>query len=102
MNVSVCRFCDFHVQGEFKRLNSHRGPLITATVGARLGAHAKTVGKQLHLHVAVPAPVIELSHSMVALFQRKSVAALLYMCHVMTRHREVWIMQGKLQVPKIG
>ncbi|CAL5219574.1 g1434 [Coccomyxa viridis] len=46
VNVSVCRFCDFHVQGEFKRLNSHRGPLITATVGARLGAHAKTVAKR--------------------------------------------------------
>ncbi len=67
VNVSVCRFCDFHVQGEFKRLNSSRGPLITATVGARLGAHAKTVGKHLHWQAAEPAPVIDLSHSMVGL-----------------------------------
>ena len=44
VNVSVCRFCDFHVQGEFKRLNSSRGPLMTATVGARLGARAKAAG----------------------------------------------------------
>lgn len=50
VNVSVCRFCDFHVQGEYTRLNSSRGPLITATVGARLGAHAKAVGEQLRVH----------------------------------------------------
>ena len=26
VNASVCRFCDHHVQGEYKRLNSSRGP----------------------------------------------------------------------------
>ena len=44
VNASVCRFCDHHVQGEFKRLNSTRGPLMTATVAAQLGSHAKVAG----------------------------------------------------------
>ena len=46
VNVSVCRFCDYHVQGEYKRLNSSRGPLMTATVAAQLGTHAKAAGVQ--------------------------------------------------------
>lgn len=44
VNASVCRFCDYHVQGEYKRLTSNRGPLMTATVGARLSTHAKAAG----------------------------------------------------------
>ncbi len=44
VSASVCRFCDYHVQGEYKRLTSNRGPLMTATVGARLSTHAKAAG----------------------------------------------------------
>lgn len=46
VNASVCRFCDHHVQGEYKRLNSSRGPLMTATVAAQLGSRARAAGGQ--------------------------------------------------------
>ena len=46
VNASVCRFCDYHVQGEYQRLNSSRGPLMTATVAAQLGSRAKAAGMQ--------------------------------------------------------
>ncbi|CAK0761581.1 hypothetical protein CVIRNUC_002874 [Coccomyxa viridis] len=46
VNASVCRFCDHHVQGEYKRLNSSRGPLMTATVAAQLGSRARAAAKK--------------------------------------------------------
>ena len=78
VNVSVCRFCDFHVAGEYKRLNSSRGPLITATVGARLGAHAKAVGVTQQFSVLAPGPTHEPVTSAVAWPYCRAEKTLLY------------------------
>lgn len=44
VNISKCRYCDYHVQSEYKRLKSNRGILQDSTVSAKLNSQARQAG----------------------------------------------------------
>lgn len=44
VNLSVCRFCDYHVQSESKRINSNRGVLQDSSFAAKLNSQAEQAG----------------------------------------------------------
>ena len=44
VNKSRCAFCDYHVQSEFKRMQSHRGALQESHLGRSLKPHLRRAG----------------------------------------------------------
>ncbi len=46
MNISKCRFCDYHVQSESRRVNNSRGVLQDSSHAARLNTQAEQAAQR--------------------------------------------------------
>ena len=44
VNASKCRYCDYHVQSEYRRLKSTRGTLQDSNASGRLSCQAQQAG----------------------------------------------------------
>lgn len=44
VNISKCRFCDYHIQTESRRVNSSRGVLQDSSHAAKLNTQAEQAG----------------------------------------------------------
>ncbi|KAK9830984.1 hypothetical protein WJX81_005397 [Elliptochloris bilobata] len=56
VNKSRCAFCDYHVQSEFKRMHSRRGPLQDSHLGGSLKPHLRRAAQRVGV-VAASAPI---------------------------------------------
>lgn len=83
VNAARCRYCDYHVQSEYRRLKTTRGPLQSSTVSGRLNAQAQQAGAAVSVctcaHTLSARYLVSVSPPS-AIMRRTSVSPMLHRC----------------------